>query len=120
MTDTQEIIPPMQPGVDHPQHIKETRQAIAEKVGVRVADVTPSEEVAKNIVDAGTTEFLEKVTHTGSKPTDRLPETAATNSFGDFMKEVQAYIPGGDTDRTTPSGDFSELEEKRQEKMTKF
>lgn len=107
------------PGVDHIQHPQEMKEEVARNTGGNIASVTPPEEAADEVVKTQTSEFLAAVAPTGSEQTAKQSKSESSSGFGDFMEEVQAYIPGGgDTDRTTPSEGLAKLESERREKMT--
>ena len=60
LTKPQELVPPMQPGVDHPDHTKVMRQNISEQSGVKEADVVPESEQADNLAAEAVAQFASK------------------------------------------------------------
>lgn len=126
MADTPELILPMQPGVDHPRHADGMRTNIAKNLGVRVEkkDVTPSDEVADNMITEAQNRFLENVARVEQPPGETAgPQKANSSSgFDNLIETVRADTPGVgddlDTSRTTPSGPLADLEDARNAKMT--
>lgn len=107
-----------EPGVNDPRHIEKTRQEIAEAVGVKVADVTPQEEVAENVVQDGVNRFLEDVAHA---PNDQLnPATDEKQTFFENLGEEAAALNPFETDgkeRVTENTNVINLEAERQRRM---
>lgn len=117
MTDTPEIIiPPMKPGVDHPQHTAPMRQVVATNAGVAVKDVIPPDETAEEIINDAQTSFLKSVASLEAKSTGL--QEPDSGEIGNIMETVKAFIPGGDdTSRTGPAKEPYDLETERREKM---
>lgn len=118
MADTPEIIPPMTPGIDHPKYPVPMRQVVAENAGVDLTAVTPSNEVADNMVDDARTSFLQSVAGVG-QPLDKASSPQEADFSGGLKETLDAYNPWGDDDstRTAPSKEPFDLEAARNEKM---
>lgn len=120
MADTPELIPPMKPGIDHPQHIEEARQIVAKNAGESVADVTPPDEIAENIVNDARTGFLKNVAGVKQQLSNQTSGPQKADSSDGFKETLDVYNPWGGDDSTTrivPTEEMSRLRAKRVEEM---
>lgn len=116
MADSQELIAPMEPGKDHPQHAEPMRKVVTEelvKLGEDAPNVRPQGELADEVIQNANDNFSKVVGVESPSDQTAKPQKEDSDGLDDLGEIVASITPGEAKVRTVPTAKLSELRAER-------